>query len=281
MNGASEPIWIDGKEVKEFPFELRLSGEHPHWLLDNKTTGYYIHAVNAPIRIVRRRQEWTYMFTRYLKDPNDNPLTKMGTRCRFRHKNIADNEKYYKPTVGDFALAWFEHGIKPKDAMCIYTLVVNTTPQEMAKFAEAMTDAKSAYYAIWQCDEKAHIVHDRLSGTTGYVLFTADGCTTKNGYLLGNNRPCFVMIREGDASLRVSVASTDASQRDPIVLRLRGHWQIADAQAPSEPKAFCDGEQTSLEFPFENYMPMHVTLRTDLDGVASHSKRSMGVKHHD
>ena len=43
---ADEPCWADGKKLDGFPQETVLPGNAAHWVLDNKQTGYYIHAGN-------------------------------------------------------------------------------------------------------------------------------------------------------------------------------------------------------------------------------------------
>ena len=260
MADRPEPICINGESVSAFPLDRQLVGDRPNWLIDNKRTGYYLHPGHETVHVQRHTQQWTYMLTRFLKDPNDNPFTRKGTRGRFRHKNRADNERYYKPTSADFVLAYIDHGLKPTNASCAYTLIVETTPKSMADFGSAMTGPETAHYRILQRDDTAHIIHDRLSDTTAYVLFAAHDELEDRGCLLANSRPCCAMIRQDGEQLLLSVASSDIALQDPITLRLRGRWSIGEAAAPPDPKAFQEKGQTVLELPYDHYMPMQVTL---------------------
>ena len=53
MSPGEEPCWVDGKEVRDFPTETTLAGSAPHWLVDNKGTGYYVPAGNPPLHAAR------------------------------------------------------------------------------------------------------------------------------------------------------------------------------------------------------------------------------------
>ena len=143
--------------------------------MDNKGTGYYVHAGSAPVQSVRHPQKWFYLWPDYLVDKNTDPFELRLSKFKndkFRDLPDADLEQYYKPTTGDFALAYFEHGRKPDAAACIYSMLIKTTPGEMAKFAGEMRKpgagldvpgarkGKSPPYVILQKDAKAHILWD-------------------------------------------------------------------------------------------------------------------------
>lgn len=175
---------------------------------------------------------------------------------------MAENERYFNPSVGNFALAYLEHGTKPTGASCTYTIVVNTNSQLRQTFADSMKDPSNAPYRILQQDARAHLLHDRASNTTGYVLFAAndslppDDCT-----LMSNSHPCFVMIRKREADLAISLANTDIELKKPVTLILRGKWR-ANGDLP---------EWASIEHPTnattrltvapDYYMPVQLALR--------------------
>jgi hypothetical protein len=241
--------------------ERTLTAGQGQWLLDNKRTGYYIHP-GGEVHVARHRQQWTYMIDRFLIAPNDNPIISYHDR-KYRHKNMAENERYFKPSAGNFALACFDHGLKPANASCAYTLVVETTPEKMKDFAAAMTSADSAPYKVLQQDRRAHILYDRASQTTGYVLFEANEAIEAEGPVLANSRPCFVMTRPSQRDLLLSVASVDVALKDPISLRLRGKWSVAAAESvPGEPTASHQNDETVLRLPYDYSTLMSLRLQS-------------------
>jgi hypothetical protein len=238
-----------------------MAGDRPVWLLDNKRTGHYVHPSGVEVRVQRRPQEWTYMIDRFLINPKDNPIISYVGR-KYRFKDMAENERYFRPSTGNYALAWLDHGLRPTNAACAYTVVVETTADGMKDLAEAMGSATSAPYKILQQDERAHILHDRASGVTGYVLFEANKAIETEGILLANSRPCFVMTQPREGDLLLSVASTDVALKDPIVLRIRGRWSVAASESVAgDAEVSYERDETSLELPYEYYMPMRLALR--------------------
>ncbi|MEI6423729.1 MAG: chondroitinase family polysaccharide lyase, partial [Lentisphaerota bacterium] len=158
----TEPCVIDGKEIKEFPYEIILPSGLAHWLIDNKGDGFHIPAGNPPVSLKRRAQSWTYCYKpNYMKPPAE----------RTNEKGWEGNPKNFNPTSGDFALAWFEHGSAPEFPECVYTIIPRATPERMAKFAAKMSDPLDKPYLILQKDAMAHILWDKASDTIGYIIF--------------------------------------------------------------------------------------------------------------
>ncbi len=262
------PVTVDGRAVTAFPADVVIPPDRSVALLDNKGTGYIVPKGHPPLHIVRRTQEWTYMFRRYLRDPEDDPITRSGTRFKFRHKRRVENEKYYQPTSGRFARAWFEHGVQPENAACFYTVLVGATPARFAKFAASLTRAEApAPVEVVQQDASAHAVIDRTRHTAAYVLFAENGFRPAGApdpahLLLGNGRPCFVMIRrQGQTRLRLSAAASDLDDKKPILLRLRGRWGLDRTEPASTPiSAGIEAGATQIELPVHDSMPVRFTL---------------------
>ena len=310
---------MDGREIKDFPWSETLPAGQTHWLIDNKRTGYYTHKESPRLRLTRGTQRWTYI----------------GTPCFEKPVKAYPgwDERNYNPTEGDFSKAWFEHGAKPDVTKCAYTLIPQTTPEAMAMFAAEMEletgnskldDGKEGDmasntskqvsgnkpqasnfppYRIIQKDAKAHILWDRNSNTTGYIIFNPSWILEtgssrldegkEKGTELGNsnrvssfkfqasllsvNRPCSVMLKDEAGMLRLSVASTDMDEwphcasgkirlSGSIVLTLDGTWEIAGAgevAAKECAASHCDGK-TVLQIPYKTFMPTRLTLRKTL-----------------
>ncbi len=256
---AQEPCWIDGREIAAFPYQTTLSCTQPHWLIDNKRTGYYIPAGNPAVELTRRVQKWTFFGNPYFLKPGA-PL---------KSKNIMD----YQETEGNFSVAWFAHGAKPEVQECVYTLIPDATPEMMKNFSSAMSSEKTAPHIIRQKDARAHVLWDRGSNTTGYLIFDPGWTPFPGSSLLKVNRICAVMIRGNGNGLQVSAASTDMDEYPSfgggpirlsgnIELTLRGKWKIAGfgKEAPKDSRALVSGEDTVLVIPYHTFMPAELKL---------------------
>ncbi|MCU6712711.1 chondroitinase family polysaccharide lyase [Paenibacillus sp. J5C_2022] len=178
LKRQSDPTVIGGEdEVCAFPMQTVRETGDACWLMDDCGNGYYVPA-GQTLGLSRTRQ-------------------------------TSPHQKDDSPTEGDFATAWLSHGAAPSGGRYEYAVVVQSDPAGMARMAESISSAATAPYSVLRHDREAHIVTDRRSGTTGYVLFEK----TENlgaGLLLGGDTPCIVMLRECDGSgLKLSVADPD------------------------------------------------------------------------
>ena len=55
-------------------------------------------------------------------------------------------------------LAWFDHGEKPQEAHCAYTICVDTTPEAMDAYATGMKSVEQAPTRILQAGRNVHVV---------------------------------------------------------------------------------------------------------------------------
>lgn len=228
----TEFVTLDGEPLKSFPNDTSLTFEKDHWLIDNKQTGYLIPAGNDPVRLGAKSQRWRYMTEKYLVDPKQNPISGEVTyqNVRGKIKDLATIEKFYRPSEGNFALAWFDHGPLPDPASCVYTLVIKTTPEEMRKLAARPSQR------ILRRDETGHIVHDLPSDTFGHAIYQPSENLHADGPLRSCDTPCFVMIRRVGGRLHCSLAHTSlknsiARPEVRIRLTLDGKWTAPDGGA--------------------------------------------------
>lgn len=262
-----ESCWVEGEEIKAFPWKTTLPAGPARWLIDNRQTGYYVHPDCPPIHVARRQQTWTYF---------NNPYFRKSAE---EMKDSGDGE--YRPTKGNFAVAWFDHGSKPDVDHCVYTLIPKTNPNRMKKLAAEMKSEETAPYVIRRMDAQAHILWDRASDTTGYLIFAPDKWRGEGeGPLAAVNRICSVMVRkQRDGELRISVASTDLDSWRPwawgdgritlsgdVVLTLDGNWELVSIDKDpfaTETCAAANKEgKTTLTIPFKTFMPVRLTLKS-------------------
>ncbi|GAF72658.1 unnamed protein product, partial [marine sediment metagenome] len=124
LPASDAAVWVSSaKPVTAFPFESTFDDGETVWLMDSVGNGYY--APNARgLRVARRRQQ-----------------------------SIRDVGK--GETEGDFAVAWIDHGAAPKDDGYEYAMLIQSTPDAVARFAKDPT------YQVLRRDETSHIVRDR------------------------------------------------------------------------------------------------------------------------
>ncbi len=257
----ADALWINGERVDAFPVERKLDGEASSWLIDPAGTGYLLHAPHDPVRVRRRRQAWTYMHTRDLLDPDTDPgiTYKAFVPDETDWAKLPETEKLFRPSEGDFALAYFDHGTSGTGTPCVYTMVVGAGPDDMRALAETQPTE------ILQRDGNAHIAIDRPSNTLGAVLFAAhDKLHNAAAPLLGNDQPCLVMIRRRDANrIALSVVVPDIKRVEPALnLRLQGQWRIADAPDSGTAAITHYGTESLLAVTPDYYMPSVVELET-------------------
>ena len=254
LQTPGETVCVDGKTVADFPVAQTISAAKPHWLIDNKGTGYLIPSGQGTVQLSCRRQSWTYWIPEYLIDPDKNPLPNSEDYHHFKLDRTT-LDKYYRPSTGNFALAWFDHGKAPQNASCAYTIVVRATPEKMKMLAENVP------YSILQQNGNIHALYDCASKTTGYVLFAANSKIEAKGFLKANSLPCLVMICQDGKHLRISVACTDIKRTEPIRLKLQGTWKTC--ALPAEPLTVTAiGNDTQIEVQPNYYMPMRFELKT-------------------
>lgn len=104
------------------------------------------------------------------------------------------------------AVAVLDHGSAPRGAGYEYAILVEAGQAGAAAFAASMRGERPAY-TVLRKDAAAHIVADRATGVTGYVLFEKG--QQLPGPVRGVNQPCLVMVREDGDELIVSVTDPD------------------------------------------------------------------------
>ena len=255
----TEFVSIDGEPIKAFPDERTLTFEKDHWLIDNKQTGYLIPAGNDPLKLASETQSWRYMIDKFLVDPKQNPISGEVTyqNVRGKIKDLSTIEKFYRPSKGKFALAWFDHGPQPAPASCVYTAVINTTPEQMKQLVGTPS------YQVRQLDDKAHAIHDLPSDTFGYAIYQPGDMLPATTPLRLCSEPCVLMIRRKDGRLDCSLAYTSAGNEVPvdkkveIRLLLDGKWTVPASAAVS---AIREGDATRLTIKPRDNTPIRWTL---------------------
>ena len=123
---------------------------------------------------------------------------------------------------GNFITAWLNHGAAPQDAAYEYMIMLKPTADEIAAWTE------DPQYEILQCNSNAHIVHDKASGTYGYVIY--ESSESLPGYLLGCTEETLVLMRLIDNNT-IAISVCDPSINLPEKVK-----NSDQAIKPGEPK---------------------------------------------
>jgi len=178
-----------------------------------------------------------------------------------------------KACSGRHAAAWFEHGATPSDEGYEYAILVQSTAEKAAFYAD-----QPAYRVLRQ-DHRAHIVSHPKKGLIGYALFEAGA--VDHSLLIKTDKPCMAMIATFDDGFKISVCNPDfgrvpegrafslseakevsllykESELRPVRITLRGKWDPAAAGVAVVART---EEETTLEFPCIKAKSVQTTLR--------------------
>lgn len=249
----TDPLWIDGA-TRPATGDWTLPGEIPHTLLDDKGSGYFVPAGNPPLVVHRGPQEWTYVLPARLK-PGLDPKAQPPLRNR---QDLAAALPNYLPTRADFSTAWFDHGENPSGAACTFTVLVRTTPEELAAFSRSMAGDPPPFTLATSAT--AHDFLDLASGTRCVATF-ADDAAFAPGEVLSINRPATLMWRNRDGVLALSLGSTDLKDRRPFLVTLQGRWRLEGEKPQEEVIRVSTDATTRLEIPYRDQTPVKLRLR--------------------
>ena len=121
------------------------------------------------------------------------------------------------PSTGAFSTLVIDHGEMPRGASYEYAVLIGSGARGAHEFARAMKATASAPYRVLEKTESAHVVFDRQTNTTSYVLFDA-GAVLATGSLREVSRPSMVMLREHDGVLEAAYVDPDLALYEGPVL---------------------------------------------------------------
>ncbi len=183
-------IETSDETAKKMPYkaELKANTAGKNWLIDPYGSGYHILSSNA-VQVKKENQQSYH------------------NKYSVNTGAMSDPEKGAKETQGDFASAWIDHGMAPKDASYQYVVYPFLTSDDQKNFAKKIAGDTS--FDVLQADGSAHIVMDKTTNTMGYVVFEA-GKKLEHGILVDVSDPALVMVRNDDKnSITISAVQPD------------------------------------------------------------------------
>ena len=218
LKDAKAPVISSTEKINSFPYEAELKNESKsgRWVIDTYGNGYHILS-DAPVHIKKANQQ------SYHNEYSINT------------GNIEDPVKGAKETFGDFASAWIDHGLAPKNASYQYVIYPFMTEDDQKDFGKKIKKDES--FEIKRADGIAHVVLSKETATTGYVVFEPNK-DLSTGYLKEVSAPALIMINHQDKnSLAISAVQPDLnfpeykpgkfrnySQAVELTITLEGKW---------------------------------------------------------
>jgi len=150
----------------------------------------------------------------YVPDANELRLFN-GAQRSYRHNGRDE-------TVGDYAVAWFDHGVSPKDAGYEAGIGVRGAPR--------------AAYEVVRKDSSLHQVRFPEKSLTGYAFFQPS--TTDDALIKSVSDHCLVMAKQAQDELSVSLANPDLGflPRDAEIPTFRFLTEALNQYLPSQPR---------------------------------------------
>ncbi len=172
LDKDEKPFYLNGTTITEFPYKQTISKKET--VLSDGLNNYF-----------------------FVKEGN----------VEFTKSNQHSfHEATQAPTQNKFALATINHGAKVKNGRYEYMILVQPSDAERAFYLKN----NRAPYTVYRQDKSAHIVHDQLTQTTGYVLFEAGDINIEKLPVRATDIPCLIMTDTSTSgTITMSVADPD------------------------------------------------------------------------
>ena len=211
------PIKTSAETIKSFPYEgkLKKDSKSGSWLIDTFGTGYHILS-DTPVQIKKANQQSYHneysINTGIIEDPVNGA----------------------KETQGNFASAWIDHGVAPKSASYQYVIYPFMNQEDQSNFGKKVKNDDS--FAIKRADNIAHIVLNKETSTTAYVIWEANQ-TLESEILKQVSAPAIVMVNQKmKNSLTISAVQPDLNFPEYKPGKFRNYSQAVELKITLEGK---------------------------------------------
>ena len=235
----------------------------------------------------------TTLFQSYLENPHSfeiNPSTLVDPAGNGYYIAHASDLKLFKgrqksyhengktPSSGNYAVAWFDHGLSPRDATYEAAVLVQGGDR-----LEAFQRHPGHDYQVLAQSNRLHQVYFPRQSIMGYCLFVAQDLDGR--FIKRVDVPCLVMLKGSQTSLQLGVTNPDLGFMDqevgfpnvnykfinrganqylpsrprPVILTLRGAWALA-RPVESIQVVSHDAQQTVLSCMCLHGMPVQAAL---------------------
>lgn len=215
------PVLTASEMITKFPYEAELKNNTKtgNWLIDPYGNGYNVLS-GAAVHFKKVNQK-SY----------DNEYS-------INNGSIEDPVSGARETSGNFASAWIDHGFAPKNAAYQYVIYPFLSQENQKNFGTLVKNDTS--FEIKRTDSVAHIVLNKETNTTGYVIFEANRSLGKE-IVNQVSAPALIMVNQKVKNeLTISAVQPDLnfpeykpgkfrnySQAVELKITLLGKWTTA------------------------------------------------------
>lgn len=213
---TKSPVITAEDKIKNFPYEgeLKSDPKSGSWLIDPYGNGYHILS-DVPVQIKKATQQSYH---------NEYSI----------NTGEINDPKGAKETVGDFASAWIDHGLAPKNASYQYVIYPFLSHDDQSNFGKKIKKDES--FEIKRADGIAHIILNKETSTTGFVVFEANQNLGKE-ILKEVSAPALVMIdHKNKNSLTISAVQPDLNFPEYKPGKFRNYSQAVELKITLEGK---------------------------------------------
>jgi len=219
LKDTKDPIYTATTAIKQFPYKVELppDSKNGNWIIDPYGNGYHILDKNS------------VQINKDLQHSYDN-------RYSIRTGKMHPKGKGVKETEANYASAWINHGLAPKNASYQYVIYPFLKEDNLKNFGDKIKSDKS--FKIVRADSIAHIAIDYNTKTTAYVIFEANS-NLDNGILKVVSAPSLIMMRQNNSNnYTFSVVQPDLnfplddkgkyrnySTAVKLIITLKGNWK--------------------------------------------------------
>ncbi|MEC5166561.1 chondroitin-sulfate-ABC endolyase/exolyase [Flavobacterium sp. PL11] len=190
IKDTKSAIVTASETITKFPYdtELKINKKSGNWLIDPYGNGYNILS-NTAVNFKKAKQQSYHneysINTGIIEDPVNGA----------------------KETYGDFASAWIDHGFAPKNASYQYVIYPFLSQEKQNNFGKIVKNDKS--FEIKRADSVAHIVLNKETNTTCYVIFEANQSLDKE-IVKEVSAPALIMVNQNKKNaLTISAVQPD------------------------------------------------------------------------
>ncbi|MBJ7882992.1 chondroitinase family polysaccharide lyase [Gelidibacter salicanalis] len=190
LKNPKQALITSEDEVIKFPSDavLKATGKQKNWIVDPYGSGYYVLSNDA--LHVKKKHQHSY-----------------HNKYSLSTGQIDNAAKGVKKTEGDYATAWIDHGMAPDNGAYQYVIYPFLDAKDQKNFGKMAE--KDDSYTIKRADAIAHIVHDKPTNMTGYVIFEANK-SLDNGILNSVSEPALIMLKEhSENNITISAVQPD------------------------------------------------------------------------
>lgn len=191
LNNKNEQIIVNSKKISEFPYKHKISINNTsknNFIVDAYGNGYHILSKNG-ISLQRKLQE------SYHNEYSINT------------GKVHTGDKGLKDTKGNFASAWIDHGLAPKNESYQYVIYPFLNKEKQGNFTSLAKNDNT--YSVLRADSIAHIVLDKEKNSTAFVVFEKNK-NLKNKLLKSVSEPSIITIEEkNNNDLEIAAVNPD------------------------------------------------------------------------